>query len=249
MKAIGQGVAIRTGMVLAAGLGTRMRPLTDAVPKPLLRLAGRTLLDRALDGFAAAGIELAVVNLHYHGDQIERQLEGRTRPKIILSDERSELLETGGGVMKALAHFGGSPFLVQNADTVWSEAGGQSNLALAMNAFEPQTMAGLLLLARRDSSIGYNGRGDFELGSDGRLRRREQGSEAPYVFAGVSILNPELFDDIGRKAFSLNVIFDKAIAQRALFGTVLKGTWMHVGTPDALAEAEKFLNEGRRRTA
>jgi len=239
---------MKSAMVLAAGLGTRMRPLSDGTPKPLLKLAGRTLLDHALDRLAEAGIERAVVNVHYCADQIEAQLGGRTAPEILISDERDAILETGGGVLKALPHLGPGPFIVHNSDTVWSEAGRQ-NLSMLMNVWQPARMEALLLLAHRDSSIGYTGRGDFHMEGLGRLKRRTLGEEATYVFAGVSIIEPRLFEGIADQAFSLNVIFDRATAKNTLFGVVLDGTWMHVGTPQALSEAESHLHEGQRRRA
>jgi MurNAc alpha-1-phosphate uridylyltransferase len=231
---------IETAMVLAAGLGTRMRPLTDRIPKPLIVLHGRTLLDHVLDRLAEAGIARAVVNVHHLPDRIEAHIKNRKRPEIIVSDERETVLETGGGVKQALAHFRGSPFLVHNSDSVWMEDT-RSNLRLLMEAWQPLRMSALLLLARRDASIGYDGRGDFHLGASGCLKRRGAGEETPYVFAGVSILKPELFEGIAERAFSLNVIFDRAIAEGGLFGLVLDGTWMHVGTPQALMEAERYL--------
>ncbi len=236
---------INTAMVLAAGFGTRMRPLTDRVPKPLLRLAGRPLLDHALDRLTEAGIGRAVVNVHHLADQIEAHLRGRTAPHIIISDERQCVLETGGGVRKALPHLGRGPFIVHNSDSVWSE-GANSNLKMLINAWEHERMAALLLLAHRNSSIGYDGLGDFHSDATGRLQRRRKGEDSAYVFAGVSILNPRLFEGIRDEAFSLNVIFDRASAEGALFGAVLEGTWMHVGTPQALAEAESHLNDGWR---
>jgi N-acetyl-alpha-D-muramate 1-phosphate uridylyltransferase len=239
-------IPITSAMVLAAGFGTRMRPLTDRIPKPLVTLAGRTLLDHVLDRLAEAGIGRAVVNVHHFADQIEAHLMDRPVPEITVSDERGVILETGGGTLKALPYFGGNPFLVHNSDSVWNE-GACSNLKLLMEAWEPQSMAALLLLARRDSSMGYEGKGDFHLDGSGRLTRRRAGEETLYVFAGVSILKPELFNDIADHAFSLNVIFDRAIATNGLFGVVLDGTWMHVGTPQALMEAETHLNEGKRR--
>lgn len=240
-----EGGAIKTAMVLAAGLGVRMRPLTDRMPKPLLKLAGRTLLDHALDRLAEAGVERAVVNVHYCADQIEAHVRGRAAPKIAISDERDQVLETGGGVKKALSHLGGPAFIVHNSDTVWSEDTG-SNIEMLIGAWAPARMSALLLLARRTASIGYDGRGDFHLHASGRLRRRERGEEAAHVFAGVSILKRSLFDGVAETAFSLNAIFDQAIAAGALFGAVLDGTWMHVGTPQALREAESYLNDGRR---
>ncbi len=235
-------------MVLAAGLGTRMRPLTERVPKPLIRLEGRALIDHALDRLAEAGVERAVVNVHHFADQIEAHLRTRAAPQIVISDERGLILETGGGVLKALPHLGPGAFIVQNSNSVWSE-GARSNLKLLVAAWRPARMRALLLLARREGSIGYDGRGDFFMDDAGRLRRRGKAENAPYVFAGVSILTPALFEGAGEQAFSLNAIFDRAIAEDALFGAVLDGTWMHVGTPAALLEAESYLNEGRRRTA
>jgi MurNAc alpha-1-phosphate uridylyltransferase len=231
-------------MVLAAGFGTRMRPLTDRVPKPLLRLAGRALIDHALDRLAEAGIERAVVNVHHFAGQVEAHLRSRTSPQIIVSDERQSILETGGGVKKALPHLG-CAFIVHNSDSVWSE-GANSNLKMLVDAWDEGRMAALLLLARRDSSIGYDGLGDFHMDSTGLPQRRKKGEDAACVFAGVSILASRLFEGIRDEAFSLNVIFDRASAEGALFGAVLQGTWMHVGTPQALLEAESYLNEGRR---
>jgi MurNAc alpha-1-phosphate uridylyltransferase len=235
-------------MVLAAGLGTRMRPLTESTPKPLIRLQGRALIDHALDRLAEAGVERAVVNVHHFADRIETHLSTRTAPKIVISDERDDILETGGGVRNALPHLGSGPFIVHNSDSVWSE-GARSNLKMLIAAWDPARMAALLLLARRGASIGYDGRGDFVMDEAGRLQRRATGEDAPFVFAGVSILDPALFEGVAGKAFSLNVIFDRAIARGGLFGAVLDGTWMHVGTPQALLEAESHLNEGRRRRA
>ena len=239
---------IETAMVLAAGLGTRMRPLTDRIPKPLVTLGGRTLLDHVLDRLAAAGIGRAVVNVHHLADQIEAHLKTRAEPAITISDERGAILETGGGVLKALPVLGGSPFMVHNSDSVWTE-GPRSNLRLLMEAWAPRRMDGLLLLARRDLSIGYDGRGDYHMDASGRLRRRSGSEETPYVFAGVSILKPQLFEGVTERAFSLVRTFDRAGAQNALHGVVLEGTWMHVGTPEALTEAESHLNEGQRRRA
>jgi MurNAc alpha-1-phosphate uridylyltransferase len=239
---------IAAAMVLAAGLGTRMRPLTERIPKPLIRLQGRALIDHALDRLAEAGVERAVVNVHHFADQIEAHLRTRAAPRIVISDERGVILETGGGVLKALPHLGPGAFIVHNSDSVWSE-GARSNLKMLIGAWDSSRMAALLLLARRDESIGYDGRGDFHRDDAGLLRRKGKGEEAAYVFAGVSILTPALFGGVREEAFSLNAIFDRAIAGGALFGAVLDGTWMHVGTPAALLEAESYLNEGRRRRA
>jgi MurNAc alpha-1-phosphate uridylyltransferase len=236
---------INTAMVLAAGFGTRMRPLTDRVPKPLIELAGRALIDHALDRLAEAGIKRAVVNVHHLADQIEAHLRGRTAPRIIISDERQCILETGGGVRKALPHIGREAFVVHNSDSVWSE-GAHSNLQMLLAAWDQERMKALLLLARRDASIGYDGPGDFHRDAAGHLKRRIKGQDAPYVFSGVSILSPSLFEGVHDQAFSLNVIFDRASAADSLFGAVLDGTWMHVGTPQALLEAESHLHERQR---
>ncbi|HRD75493.1 MAG TPA: nucleotidyltransferase family protein [Hyphomicrobiaceae bacterium] len=226
--------------VPAAGLGTRMRPLTDKRPKPLVEVAGRALLDHVLDRLAAAGIERAVVNVHYLADQIERHLAGRGRPRIAISDERAQLLDTGGGVAKALPLLGAEPFVVHNSDTIWHEQG-TDNLRRLMTFWSPPRMDLAMLLARRDTSLGYDGHGDFELDADGRIRRRAPGTTATYVFAGVSIMAPSLLADAPPVAFSLNRPWDQAIASGRACAIVLDGTWMHVGDPAALAAAERFL--------
>lgn len=239
---------ISTAMVLSAGFGSRMRPLTNTVPKPLIKLAGRPLLDHVLERLAEAGIERAVINVHYLADQIEQHLAHRDRPKVVFSDERAKLLETGGAIRKALPLLGADPFLVHNSDSVWHD-GNRANLPALLQQWESATMSALLLLARRDTSIGYDGRGDFSLNADGRLKRRAYGQTTPFIFAGVSILAPQLFEGITEEAFSLNVIFDKAIAENRLFGIVIDGVWMHVGTPEALLEAESFLHDVDRQSA
>jgi MurNAc alpha-1-phosphate uridylyltransferase len=230
-----------TAFVLAAGLGQRMRPLTDDRPKPMVALAGRPLVDHVLDRLAAAGIERAVVNVHYRADVLLAHLAQRTKPRIVVSDERDALLDTGGGVAKALPLIGPDPFLVHNSDTVWLEPAGPglSNLDRLIEAWDPRLMDGLLLLARRDSSIGYDGAGDFVLSTDGRLSRRSRGEEVPFVFAGVSIAHPRLLEGMPAGAFSLNLPWDRAIAAGRLHGVAMQGLWMHVGTPAALYEAEQ----------
>jgi MurNAc alpha-1-phosphate uridylyltransferase len=233
---------VKSAMVLAAGLGTRMRPLTDRHPKPLIPLAGRALIDHVLDRIALAGIGHAVVNLHYCAAQLERHLQGRTCPRILLSHESSRLLDTGGGVKQALPLLGPNPFLVHNSDSVWSE-GETANLTQLMQYWDGARMDALLLLAVREASIGYEGEGDFSYSRDGRLARRQPGQTAPYVFTGVSILKPDLFQDVEDEVFSLNLIFDRAMARDRLFGFVLDGVWMHVGTEHALNDAETRLHD------
>lgn len=226
-----------TAFVLAAGLGTRMRPLTDHIPKPLVTLAGTSLIDHALDGLAAAGIERAVVNVHYLADAIESHVKSRTVPEIVISDERAELLETGGGIVKALPLLGDAPIVVHNSDTVWIDRGG-SSIASLIDAWKPDAMDSIMLLAETKTSLGYAGKGDFNRAADGHLTRRPQNATAPYVFAGVSIIEPALFKNEPQEPFSLNRIWDRAIAAGRLYGIVLNGIWMHVGTPEALNDAE-----------
>lgn len=230
----------QVAMVLAAGLGTRMRPLTDVIPKPLVRLAGRTLLDHVLDRIAGAHIAEAVVNVHYLARSIEAHLAGRLNPSIRISDERDMLLDTGGGVCKALPLLGDGPFLIHNADSVWIETS-DANIARLCNHWDDGRMDGLLLLADRATSLGYCGLGDFNLAADSRVSRPPQGAAAPYVFAGVSLANPRLMRDPPSGAFSLNRLWDRAMTEGRLFGLRLEGTWMHVGDPASLADAEKLM--------
>jgi MurNAc alpha-1-phosphate uridylyltransferase len=229
-----------TAFVLAAGLGQRMRPLTDDKPKPMVALAGRPLIDHVLERLAESGITEAVVNVHYKADVLLAHLAQRTHPHISISDERGELLETGGGVVKAQALLGPRPFLIHNSDTVWLERG-VANVSRLIEAWDPQRMDSLLLLAERARSIGYDGQGDFDPGADGLLARRRPGTETSYVFAGVSIAHPRLMKGAPSGAFSLNVLWDRAIANGRLYGIVLDGLWMHVGTPEALIEAEERI--------
>ena len=232
-------------MVLAAGLGTRMRPLTDEFPKPLVKVAGKALIDYVLDKLAAAGVTTAVVNVHFLAGKIEQHLAGRRTPAIVISDERKKLLGTGGAVVKALPQLGGAPFFHVNSDTLWID-GVASNLARLAAAFDPATMDALLLLAPVTSSIGYSGRGDFAMDSDGLLRRRAEGEVLPFVYAGVALLSPALFVDAPAGEFSLTVLFDRAAATGRLAGLRLEGIWMHVGTPDAIAAAEAAISGSAR---
>ena len=232
--------APRTAMVLAAGLGERMRPLTDRMPKPLVPVAGKPLIDHVLDRLAAAGVERAVVNVHYLADMIERHLKGRTRPQIVISDEREKLLNTGGGGVKALAAIGHEPFIHVNSDTIWID-GVKPNLERLAEAFDPATMDALLLLAPVSTSIGYPGRGDFIMATNGRLTKRGERDIAPFVYAGVAILRPELFKDAPDGAFSLTTLFQRAEAEGRLHGLRLEGLWMHVGTPEAIKDAEAAI--------
>ncbi len=232
-----------TAMILAAGLGTRMRPLTDTIPKPLVRLNERTLIDHVLDRLAAAGIKRAIVNVHHHADKLEAHLKTRTNPAIKISDERGVLLDTGGGVVRALPLIGKKPFLIHNSDSVWIEGIG-SNLSRLLSSWDEEHMDSLMLLATTTGSLGYDGQGDFHMDADGHLMRQNGPRLAPFVFAGVSIAHPRLFENAPEGCFSLNTLWNAAIEKRRLFGVRLDGLWMHVGTPEALAEAElKIANQ------
>jgi N-acetyl-alpha-D-muramate 1-phosphate uridylyltransferase len=225
-------------MVLAAGLGIRMRPLTDHMPKPLVRVAGRTLLDHVLDKLGGSGVSEAVVNVHYLPDQIIDHVAARKRPRVIISDERDQVLGTGGGVVKALPLLGPEPFFHVNADTLWID-GVQSNLARLGQGFDPARMDILLLMAPTATSIGYGGRGDYAMLPDGALRKRREHQVVPFVYAGAAIMSPSLFTDAPTGEFSLTRMFDRANEQERLFGLRLDGMWMHVGTPDAVSAAER----------
>jgi MurNAc alpha-1-phosphate uridylyltransferase len=227
-------------MVLAAGLGKRLRPLTDEMPKPLIAVAGQTLIDRALDRLADAGVKRAVVNLHYKGDMLRRHLAGRTKPKIAISDETAALLETGGGVRQALPLLGSGPFFVVNSDVIWRDSRENSLLALAA-LWDDATMDALLLLHPTVSAIGYGGMGDFFLSSEGAVQRRDVRMVAPFVFTGVQMLHPRLFARCPDGPFSLNVLYDRAAAASRLFGLRHQGDWMDVGTRDGLAAAEQAV--------
>jgi len=227
-------------IVLAAGLGTRMRPYNGHIPKPLVEIGGKSLIDYSLDRLADAGVESVVVNVHHLADILERHLAPRQRPQIMISDERGELLGTGGGIAKALPKLGDAPFFLVNSDTVWLD-GVRPNFTRMAEAFDPQTMDILLLLAPTTNSIGYSGRGDFSMRPDGRLRRRRENEVVPFVYAGAAVLAPALFADAPKGAFSLTVLFDRAAETGRLFGLRLEGVWMHVGTPEAVAAAEAAL--------
>jgi MurNAc alpha-1-phosphate uridylyltransferase len=230
----------RRAMVLAAGLGTRMRPLTVGTPKPLVTVGDKPLIDHVLDKLAAAGVETAVVNVHYLADRIEQHLAVRRAPAIIISDERGALLDTGGGVVNALQLIGSAPFFVANADNLWIDSVKPNLLRLA-EGFDPARMDGLLLLAPTCASVGYSGRGDFAMATDGSLCRRGEREVVPFVYAGVAILAPALFDGAPPGAYSLNLLFDRAIEAGRLYGLRLEGLWMHVGTPEAVRAAEEAI--------
>ena len=232
----------RIAMVLAAGFGTRMRPLTDKKPKPLVEVGGKTLLDHTLDRLADAGVEIAVVNVHYLADQIERHVATRKKPRIVISNERAQVLGTGGGVVKALPQLGTAPFFHVNSDSIWVE-GVTPNLTRLAAAFDPAHMDALLLLAPTAGSIGYSGRGDFMMAANGQLTRREERDIAPFVYAGAAILSPAMFKGAPQGEFSLTTLFDRAATAGRLHGLRLDGLWMHVGTPEAIAESEAAIRK------
>ena len=227
-------------MIMAAGLGTRMRPLTNDRPKPLVTVRGRALIDHAIDRLVAAGVDLVVVNLHYKAQQLRDHLDKRTDTRIVYSVETDELLGTGGGVAKALPHFQGEPFFILNSDSVWVE-GVVPALTMMQRAWNDTAMDGLLLLASMTTAMGYEGRGDFNLASDGRLSRVPEQTSSPFAYPGVQIVHPRLFDNPPEGAFSTNLMWNRAIAQKRLFGIRLDGVWIHVGTPEAREEAERYL--------
>ncbi len=230
-------------MVLAAGRGERMRPITDTLPKPLVPVAGRTLLDRALDHLDAAGVEAVVVNSHYLAAQIEAQVAARATPPIEISRE-DVLLDTGGGVAKALPRLGPAPFYVVNSDALWSDGPTPALRRLAA-AWDEAAMDALMLLVPVAAATGYDGRGDYHRDGDGRLHRRDDGAAAAYVFGGVQILHPRLFDGVAVEPFSLRRLYDAAEGRGRLHGLVHDGAWYHVGTPAGLAAVEARLAAGR----
>ncbi|WFU41039.1 nucleotidyltransferase family protein [Bradyrhizobium sp. CB82] len=229
-------------MVLAAGLGLRMRPLTEKMPKPLVSVAGQPLLDHVLDKLGQAGVAEAVVNVHYLPDQIIGHVAGRKQPRVIISDERDQVLGTGGGVVKALPLLGDAPFFHVNSDTLWID-GVRSNLERLAENFDPARMDILLLMAPTASSIGYSGRGDYSMQPDGALRARRENQVVPFVYAGAAIISPTILAGAPKGEFSLTKMFDRAGEHERLFGLRLDGLWMHVGTPDAVRAAEEAFLE------
>ncbi|HEX6441522.1 MAG TPA: nucleotidyltransferase family protein [Stellaceae bacterium] len=225
-------LAPTTAMILAAGRGTRMRPISDSVPKPLLEIEGRTLLDHAIDRLALAGVERIVVNTHYKAELIAAHLANCADPRIEISREE-EPLETGGGVLRALPSLG-EAFFVVNADVFWLDSRGYALHRLAA-AFEPARMDAVMLLQRTVTAVGYEGRGDYFLDRLGNPRRRREREVAPYLFAGIQLLHRRAFDGIADTKFSLNLLYDRAERGGRLHAIVHDGEWFHIGTPDGLA--------------
>lgn len=227
-----------SAMVFAAGLGTRMRPITNTLPKPLVTVAGRALIDHALDRLAEAGVAKAVVNVHWLPDLIIDHLRGRASPKIIISDERERLLDQGGGIMKAMDNLGPDAFIICNTDAIWLE-GPRSNLRRMIETWNPETMDALLLVASTATSVGVDWPGDFQMLADGRLVKREERTVAPFVYSGFGIIKTELFKGETRDIFSLAPFFFEAAQRDRLHGLRLEGQWLHVGTPEAIEDAER----------
>jgi len=225
-------------LVFAAGLGTRMRPLTLTTPKPLIPVAGKALIDHTLDRLQAFGVETAIVNVHYLPDQILAHLAARPSPRIVIQDERALLLDQGGAIKRARPLLGAAPFLVANTDAFWQE-GARSNLARLAEAFDAETMDAALLVAQMSHAIGAEGDGDFELAPSGRLTRRRAGTQAPYVYTGIGILKPQLFDGVAEDVFKLAPFFWAAAEQGRLYGVQLEGLWLHVGRPETIPIANR----------
>jgi MurNAc alpha-1-phosphate uridylyltransferase len=233
-------VTITRAMIMAAGFGTRMRPLTNDIPKPLVKVRGRALIDYVIDRLVADGVKTIVVNIHYKGDQIRAHLAQRKDAEFIISDETDTILDSGGGIFKALPHFKGEPFYHANADTVWVE-GASHALPRLRAMWDPYRMDALMLLASTVTTICYDGRGDFMMDAEGKLSRVPEGRISPFVWMSLEILHPRLFDGMEGGKFSINPLWDKAIAKGRLYGQRLDGVWMHIDRPDAVKESEEYL--------
>ena len=231
-------------IVLAAGLGKRMRPLTATRPKPLVKIAGKPLIDYALETLRGAGVGRVVVNVHYLADQMEAHLKRAARGlDIAVSDERAVLLETGGGIARALPLIGADPFFALNSDNIVID-GPVDSLGLLAERWDPDAMDALLLMVPLARAHGYDGRGDFRMGADGLLERRHGPRLAPFVFSGAQLLKASLFDDVPAGAFSMNLIYDRLLAAGRLFGVAHQGLWFHVGTPQSVGATELLLADG-----
>ena len=237
-----QGQVPEVAMVMAAGLGKRMRPLTATRPKPLVEVAGKTLLDHTFDHLRAAGVRKAVVNVHYLADALEAHLANRvTGIETIISDERDQLLETGGGLVRALPAIDSDPFLVVNSDNFWVD-GPVDSLRLLASSWDEEKMDALLLLVPLARAHCHSGQGDFQMSASGVLRRKKPGTVAPFVYIGIQMLSKRLFEaELPEGPFSTNVLWDRAIAQKRCYGAVHQGLWFDVGTPSAVRKTEEML--------
>lgn len=235
-------LASDTAMIMAAGMGKRMRPLTASQPKPLVRVAGKPLIDHALDRLREASVANAVVNVHYLADALEAHLADRDNPKITISDERSELLETGGGMIKAKGHLP-DPFFCLNADNIWLD-GPRSSFHDLSKQWNPDIMDALLLLVPHARAANFKGKGDFHMDGEGRLRRRINPRIAPFIYTGIQLVSHRLLRDAPEGKFSTNILWSRAIEEGRLFGTAFTGQWFEVGTPGAIAPTEAALKRG-----
>lgn len=235
-------LASDTAMVMAAGMGKRMRPLTATMPKPMVRVAGKPLIDHALDRLVEAGVARAVVNVHYLADALEAHVTERNAPKIIISDEREELLETGGGMVKAQAYLP-DPFFCLNADNIWLDGPRDAFHDLSQR-WNPEEMDALLLLVPHIRASNFNGTGDFYMDGKGLLSRRKPGLIAPFIYTGIQLVSHRLLRDAPEGKFSTNIVWNRAIEEGRLFGVSFTGQWFEVGTPDAIAPTEDALQRG-----
>ena len=234
---------IESAMVMAAGIGKRMRPLTATRPKPLVRVAGKPLIDHSLDRIEAAGIAHVVVNVHYLADALEAHLAKQKRSfTLAVSDERGELLETGGGMVKALPLLKGDPILVVNSDNIWTD-GPQDSIRNLARHWDGDRMDALLLVIRQASATGHGGKGDFHMDPSGKLSRRKPGRVAPFVYTGIQLISPRLLVGAPEGPFSTNLLWDRAIAAGRLYGLSHMGQWFDVGTPASIAPTEAALSE------
>ncbi len=234
---------IDTAMLMAAGLGKRMRPLTATRPKPLVKVAGKALMDHALDRLAAGGIKTVVVNVHYLADTVEAHLKTRKDMDFRISDERAKLLETGGGLIHARPLLGDKPFLCANSDNLWID-GPAETLGMMQRLWDPERMDALLLLVPLARANCHSGPGDFHMDANGRLTRRKTAHVAPFVFTGVQILSPSLLVDPPADVFSTNIFWNRAIEAGRLYGAVHQGLWFDVGTPQAIPVVESMIAHG-----
>jgi MurNAc alpha-1-phosphate uridylyltransferase len=218
-----------------------MRPITDATPKPLIKVAGRALIDHCLDRFATAGVARAIVNVHWLADQIEAHLAGRQSPRIVISDERARLLDQGGAIKRAAPLIGAEPFFLCNTDAFWIE-GPRSNLRRLAAAFDAQTMDAMLMVAATPGAVGVDWPGDFTMDPDGRLTAREPRRVAPFVYAGVGVIKPQVFEGVAEDVFRLAPFFYRAAEKGRLYGLRLDGLWLHIGRPESIAEAERTID-------
>ncbi len=231
-----------TAMVMAAGLGKRMRPLTATMPKPMVRVAGKPLIDHALDRLSESGVGKAVVNVHYLADALEAHVLERGAPQVIISDERKELLETGGGMIKAREHLP-DPFFCLNADNIWLDGPRTAFHDLSLH-WNPDQMDALLLVVSHARAVNFAGQGDFYMDPQGRLSRRRPGRIAPFIYTGIQLVSHRLLRDAPDGKFSTNILWNRAIEEGRLFGVSFTGQWFEVGTPQAIGPTEDALKRG-----